>query len=106
MLPCINAQQRLELANDRVLVLRFRQYRPRTIFSSTAHSISLDQHVPRVFILNQPCPPASLNTRQRSIEFALEIIHTAVPRPDRLLELTTGWLPPTLTFRRQILPEK
>jgi hypothetical protein len=61
VLPCVNTQDWLVLADNRVLV-----------------SIGLDQHLAGLSVLNQPGPSAALDASKGSVKLALEVAERAV----------------------------
>jgi hypothetical protein len=89
VLPGINTKDRAELANDWVLV-----------------GVGLDADVAGLHVLHQPRPARALDTRERSIELALQLIERAVGLGDLCGE-GAGWgLAATLGLGGEVLPEE
>jgi len=89
MLPGVNAEERLVLANDRVLV-----------------GICLDADVACLRVLDEPCPAAALNSSESRVELLLHVIETTICAVDSLGQLA-GWrLSTTLVLWRKVLPEQ
>lgn len=61
MFPSINAEQRAELSDDRVLV-----------------RVRLDGNLASLGILHQPCPTRSLNAGQSRVELLFQRVEAAV----------------------------
>lgn len=89
VLPSIHTQNWAELAHDRILV-----------------GICLDLDAARLCILDQPCPTATLDTRQRRVELLLESIQATVVVVNSLAQSTRRRLAAALVCRCQVLPEQ
>lgn len=88
MLPCINAQKRLELTDDWILI-----------------GIGTNTDLSGRGIFDKPSPTTSLDSGKGGIEFLFEILQTPVCGVDGLLELARWWSASASGFRGQILPE-
>jgi hypothetical protein len=75
MLPRINAQQRPELSDHRILI-----------------RISLDADRARLRILHQPRPARTLDTGERGVEFFFQGVEVAVGGVDGLCQGARGWV--------------
>ena len=89
MLPSINAQNRTELPNNRILV----RIRP------NLNSTSLG-------ILHQPCPATTLDARKRRVELLLERVKAAIAVVDSSRQGARRGLAAALVGRREVLPEE
>jgi hypothetical protein len=89
MFPSIDTQQRLVLANNRILV-----------------SVRADANLACLRILNKPCPATALDPRQRSIELLLHLIETAVCAVDGLGQTSRGRVATSLVLRCEVFPEQ
>ncbi len=89
MLPGINTEKGLELANDGVLV-----------------GVGADADLAGLLVLDQPGPAAALNTGQRGVELVLELIETTVGGVDGLGEGAGGGLTTAGALGGQVLPEE
>lgn len=89
MFPGINAQQRLELADHRILIC-----------------IRPDPNLSGLRILHKPSPPATLNAGQFCIEDLLQAIEVPVGLPDFVAERSNRTIASTCICRGKVLPEK
>lgn len=89
MLPGINTEKGLVLANDGVLV-----------------RVGANADLARLLVLDQPGPAAALNTGQRGVELVLELIEATVGGVDGLGEGAGGGLTTAGALGGQVLPEE
>ena len=89
MLPSVNAQQRLELSYHWVLIC----IRPHLQCS-------------RLRILDQPSPPAALNSCQLRIHNLLQVVQTPIRLIDGIAQLSTRWLTAAGRLGGQVLPKE
>lgn len=89
VLPGVNAEKGLVLANNGVLV-----------------GVSADTDLAGLLVLDEPGPAAALNTSQRGVELVLELVEATVGAIDGLSEGAGGGLTTAGALGSQVLPEK
>ena len=89
VLPGVDAQNGPELAHDRVLV-----------------RVRLDLDAAGLGVLHQPCPAATLDAGQGSVELALECVQASVALVDGAGELAGRRLAAALGGGREVFPEE
>lgn len=110
MLPGVNAEQRNELANDRVLVLKemLVPHHNNGIPNSRilTYRVSPDTNLAGGGVLDEPSPSASLDASQSSVHLVLEFAEAAVGRVDSLSQ-RAGWgVTTTSALGSEVLPEE
>ena len=89
VLPGVDTKDGAELANNGVLV-----------------GVGLDADVASLHVLHQPCPTGPLDTRERSVELALQLVERAVRLGDLGGKGARWRLAAALGLRSEVLPEE
>jgi hypothetical protein len=105
VLPSINTEQRLKLANDGVLVLVGVSNGSDSIPHPT-YSICADANLPGLLVLDEPSPSTALDAGESSVHLGLELAETTVGGVNGLGQSAGGGLATASTLGGQVLPEE
>jgi hypothetical protein len=89
MLPSVNAEKRLELTDDGILV-----------------GVCSDANLASLSVLDKPGPAAALDTSQSGVELLLHFVQAAICAIDGLSKTTRWRISTTLILGREVLPEQ
>jgi len=109
VLPGVNAEQGLELADNGVLVLQkgsaIESHHYHFVYGET-HGIGADADLAGLLVLNEPSPARALNGSQSSVHLALERVEATVGGVDSLGQRAGGSSTTAGVLGSQVLPEE
>ena len=110
MLPGVNTEEGLVLANNRVLVLikklALSSFLFTIILSGSTYGVCADANLASLLVLDEPSPAASLDTSESSVHLVLELVKAAVGAVDGLGQSTRWGLTTASLAGGQVLPEE
>ena len=110
MLPGVNTEEGLVLADNRVLVLikklALSSFLFTIILSGSTYGVCADANLASLLVLDEPSPAASLDTSESSVHLVLELVKAAVGAVDGLGQSTRWGLTTASLAGGQVLPEE